>query len=277
MLRNDGVYPKHLPIRLVLHLQIVAYTLWLKILNFGSRSSITGETEVDVSITTYGVRTRRVWRTLETIGRGTSLPRSVVLWHEDAAVVRNPPPQLRRLTKRGLQIRHCLDYGPHKKYYPHVLHGDLDCPLVTADDDVLYPRSWLAGMVEVYRPDQVAAYRAHIMSDGPYSTWPLCEGTTPSENILATGVSGVIYPPDVLMALRSRQDAFLQVCPRADDFWLHYAAVATGVMIRQVSDSAATWWPTRPRQPGLWCSNVVDNDAVVKPVRDMWMRPSASS
>jgi hypothetical protein len=275
--RNNGRYRTGIVAKIFLHLQIALYTLCLKVVNLRSHRPITGNCDVDVSITTYGDRTRRVWRTLETIGRGTLLPRKIVLWHEDEAVVRNPPRTLRRLIDRGLTIKHCVDYGPHKKYFPYVMSEDLERPLVTADDDVLYPRGWLAGLVGSCRPDEVVAYRTKAMSDDPYASWPLCTSTVPSENLMATGVSGVLYPPKVLKVLRERGDEFMRVCPRADDFWLHYAAVASGVLTRQVSDSAATWWPIRPKERGLMHSNMLEggNDTISKAARKAWLEPRA--
>jgi hypothetical protein len=156
-----------------------------------------------------------------------------------------------------------------------VLEADLERPLATADDDVLYPRGWLAGLIAVYRPDEVAAYRAQVMSNGPYLSWLPCTTTVPSSNLLATGVSGVLYPPAVLEALRQRGDEFMNVCPRADDFWLHYASVASGVLIRQVSESTATWWPTRPKDRGLHLHNALNggNDAISQATERAWLHP----
>lgn len=276
-MRNNGRYPNTLFARLVLHAQIKFFKLYLNFINRASKRPITGSSPVDVSVTTYGVRTHQVWATLETIGRGSSRPARVILWHEDRAVVDHPPPALRRLQRRGLEIRHCTDYGPHKKYFPYVLECDLKRPLATADDDALYPRGWLAGLLAAYSPDHVAAYRAHRISGQPYRNWLPCTDTTPSRDILATGVSGIIYPPTVLAALRRRGSEFMSICPRADDFWLHYATVASGALIRQVSAEAATWWPAQPRQRGLWCSNQFDNDRIMKPTRDAWLGPSASA
>ena len=224
-----------------------------------------------MSLTTYGERTGAVWKTLETIGRGDLQPRRLVLWHADADVVRNPPPTLKRLVKRGLTLRHCRDYGPHKKYFPYVQEVTIQRPLVTADDDVYYPRGWLARLMAVYRPDQVAAYRAHVICDARYLNWPPCSSTEPAENILPTGVSGVIYPPSVLEVLRNQGDEFMRVCPRADDFWLHYAAVASGLLTRQVRETSATWWPSRLRDKGLWSANQFENDVVGERVRTAWL------
>lgn len=271
-MRNDGRQPTRLSAKVLLVVQIIIYTFWLKLVNLCSRRAIIGSSEVDVSLTTYGIRTRRVWRALETIGRGAALPRSVVLWHEDEAVVSNPPRSLRRLMQRGLQIKHCPDYGPHKKYFPHVMQGKPERPLVTADDDVFYPRFWLANLIAAHRPNEVTAYRTRRMTSGPYDTWPLCTDALPSENLLATGVSGVLYPVKVLNALRDGGDKFMQVCPRADDLWLHYAAVATGVPTRQVSEIAAKWWPVRPKERGLWHQNLGmgGNDSVATAVAEEW-------
>lgn len=279
-MRNDGRYPTRLAAKTLVHLQIFFYTMWLRAVNLYSRRLIISDSGIDVSITTYGARTRQVWKAIESIGRGSLLPHSIVLWHEDEAIVRNPPRALRRLVKRGLKIKHCVDYGPHKKYFPYVMEESLDRLLATADDDVLYPRSWLAGLLAVHRADQadqVVAYRARTMNDNSYMTWPLCTTTTASENIIATGVSGVLYPPRVLEALRRRGDAFMQVCPRADDFWLHYAAVAAGIPTRQVTDVAATWWPIRPKQRGLMDYNLAEggNDAISMAARQAWLSPPA--
>ena len=157
-----------------------------------------------------------MWKTIETIGAGSIKPRRVILWLDDAAALADPPPSLKRLQARGLEIRGCLDYGPHKKYFPYVneiLTEQPERTLVTADDDVAYPANWLKDLLNAHRPNQVTAFRARIRGDGPYSTWPLCDTTEPSEAVFATGTSGVAYPPAVLRTLRDRGDEFARVCP----------------------------------------------------------------
>ena len=77
----------------------------------------------------------------------------------------------------------------------------------------------------------------------------------------------------MLKVLRERGDEFMRVCPRADDFWLHFAAVATGVRTRQVSEIAAQWWPTRPKELGLMHYNQRNggNDAISMATRKAWL------
>ena len=228
-----------------------------------------------MSLTSYGTRIGTVWKTIETIGAGAVKPRRLILWLDDKSALADLPASLKRLRARGLEIRSCRDYGPHKKYYPYVCEIFPEEPartLVTADDDVFYPPNWLQELLEAHLPDEVTAFRARVRSDAPYRLWPTCTTTEPSERVFATGVSGVAYPPVLLQALRERGDQFTEICPFADDFWLHYAAVAKGVPIRQVRDSAALWWAMLVASThGLWDGEGTANDAVAERTRRAWL------
>ncbi|MFC7671596.1 hypothetical protein ACFQWH_00845 [Mycolicibacterium sp. GCM10028919] len=255
--------------------------LWPRLLLTNRRSTRSivgdgnGDGEANVSLTTYGKRTATVWKTIETIGSGTVRPRRLILWLDDAATVANPPATLQRLVSRGLEIRLCHDYGPHKKYFPYVQEIFPEEPsvtLVTVDDDAYYPPTWLEELLDAHRPNEVTAFRARIRGAGPYGSWPTCESREPSPRVFATGVSGVAYPPPLLRTLRERGDEFIEVCPRADDFWLHYAAVATGVPIRQVRETAALWWEMPiASNCGLWDRKGTANDAIAAKAESAWL------
>jgi hypothetical protein len=99
----------------------------------------------------------------------------------------------------------------------------------------------------------------------------MCTTTEASETVFATGVSGVAYPPELLGALRDRGEAFAQVCPRADDYWLHYAAVSMGIPVRQVRDVAAYFWPILlVASRGLWDGSGTANDAIAVQTQQAW-------
>jgi hypothetical protein len=51
---------------------------------------------------------------------------------------------------------------------------------------------------------------------------------------LATGVSGVIYPPAFLTVLKRTGSCFESCCPKADDIWLHVQALRSGYEVRQL-------------------------------------------
>jgi hypothetical protein len=220
---------------------------WLLICNRFSRKSVaTGEPGTVVSLTTYGRRVGAVHLAIESIARGRMQPSRLILWLDDAALFANLPRPLLRLERRGLEIRLCKNYGPHKKYYPYVESQKAFAhPLATADDDVIYPRSWLAGLLDAHRrfPRCVNCYRARLMTlrDGkvaPYREWPLCESPRPSFQTVATGVSGVIYPAALLSELKHAGTGFEARCPRADDLWLHVRAIRAGFQIRQMQPEA---------------------------------------
>lgn len=220
--------------------------LWLATLrarNAVARSKITGSAPVVVSLTTFGPRLGTVAYAIESIASGNRRPRRLILWLDDRDAYLRRPGSVRRLERRGLEVRLTSNYGPHTKYFPAlstVLSDGL--PLVTADDDILYPRRWLARLLDAAaaHPEQVNCYRASVVTVqgerlAPYVTWPRCTDTVASVTRFATGVSGVFYPRSMLVALHEHGDAFMRSCPRADDLWLHWVALNTGVEVRQIS------------------------------------------
>ncbi|MEO8003687.1 MAG: hypothetical protein ABI771_02195 [Betaproteobacteria bacterium] len=206
-----------------------------------------------VSMTTYGKRLETAFFAIESIARGSLLPSRLILWIDETDVLARLPLPLRRLQERGLEILPTSNFGPHKKYFPYVQASNaFDRPLVTADDDVIYPQDWLEGLQRAYdaRGDLIHCYRANVVKmdgDGfaPYRTWGRCSDTGESFLNFATGVSGILYPPEFLAYLKRQGNGFLECCPRADDVWLHAAALRSGVMIKQVT-SIWTEYPSIP-------------------------------
>jgi hypothetical protein len=228
-----------------------------------------------VSMTTYGDRLNTVHLALESIAEGAMLPSRMILWLDDEVAFRNRSSCLRRLEDRGLEILLTENYGPHKKYYPYVDSTEkFSTPLVTADDDCLYPASWLSGLANSFNdnPEVVSCYRAHTVglidnTVAPYSSWAPCKSSEPSFLHFATGCSGTIYPARLLKSLKAAGNSFRVVCPKADDVWLHAQALRAGIKIRQVGR-----WPLRfpivpgTEQSGLFLSNVSlgQNDRQIK-------------
>ncbi|MBG6214551.1 MAG: hypothetical protein LH475_09490 [Cryobacterium sp.] len=242
----------------------------LRLTNRLSRRAVTGSGAVVVNLTSFGHRIDLVFYALETIAAGRVRPRRLILWLDDTTTVTHPPATLRRLQRRGLEIRSCPDFGPHKKQYPYALTGPT-LPLVAADDDVLYPRTWLAELLEAAarHPLDITGQRAHTITfDGdrvaPYSEWVAARGTAASFRTLCTGVSGIYYPLGLLDALRAEGDAFLRVAPRADDLWVYSVGVRHGIRARQVGESQAEYPAIPGSQRGtLYRLNVTEggNDA----------------
>lgn len=197
-----------------------------------------------VSLTTYGNRIYGVHLVIESIGRGQMRPSRVILWLDDASLFDNLPIGIRRLQKRGLEVKFCDNYGPHKKYYPYLESlQEVSAPLVTADDDLLYPRYWLKRLVGAFQrfPDVVNCHRARVIKLNQhgiarYESWKLAESTDASFCNFSVGVGGALYPLPLQRALKQAGTAFLKCCPQADDVWLHLQALRCGYKVRQISD-----------------------------------------
>jgi len=223
-----------------------SWVAWLGLVNRFRRSQVTAPGGPVVSLTTYGKRIRTVHCTIESIAKGRMLPSRLILWLDDTDAFANLPEPLRRLQRRGLDIRLAKNYGPHTKYYPYLEREDaFATPLVIADDDNLYPNFWLKALVEAFNefPEFVNCHRARVIAVnetglGKYADWRLCSSTDPSFRHLATGVSGVIYSPPFLAVLKRAGRGFEACCPKADDLWLHVQALRAGLKVRQIGPQA---------------------------------------
>ena len=220
--------------------------IWLRLRNRFDRSQIIGPGGPVVSLTSYGKRVETVYLVIESIASGSLLPSRCILWLDEKPLVDSLPEELRRLQRRGLEIRLCQNYGPHTKYYPYLESSHkCEAPLVTADDDILYPKDWLKRLVGEYHqfPDVVNCHRARVIAmnhDGiaKYESWRHAESTDQSMAHFALGVGGVLYPPRLQERLKQEGNAFLSCCPKADDVWLHVQALRAGFKIRQIAPTA---------------------------------------
>ena len=215
----------------------------LRVRNRLSSAPVLGQVPVVVSLTSYGARVDTVAYAVESIAAGRVRPRRLILWLDDAARYQTRPAALRRLESRGLEILLTTDWGPHKKYFPALpIASAASLPLVTADDDILYPRFWLTRLWAAAQraPDIIHCYRAHVvLTDGdriaPYGAWLRRRDTLASVANFATSGSGVYYPPAMVQALLSRGTDFTERAPRADDIWLNWVALRSGIPIRQLA------------------------------------------
>ena len=210
----------------------------------GGRDSI----DVVVSLTSYGKRLGIVHLTILSLMRQSVRPDRIVLWldAEEGAV----PESLKELEKYGLDIRYeCEDLKGHKKYF-WALREFADQCVITVDDDVMYPADTVASLMAAHKryPDAVVARRVNRMvlaggSLAPYVDWEFewHEDDAPRDDLLATGVGGVLYPPHCF------GDRAFDLGPIAgtglgnDDLWLKANEIIDG---RKVA-----WAPCRPIHP----------------------------
>jgi hypothetical protein len=226
---------------------------------FSTVSGVTTEPRripVIVSLTTIAERLARVPFGIEGLLRQTVKPDRLILWL-DEKLARRVPALLRRQTRRGLEIRLVEDMGPHTKIIP-ALKAFPGCTVVTADDDVFYPKCWLGELLAAHErePRSITCHRAHFMVTDeagkvlPYRQWDsLSPGRIgPSLRLFPTGVSGVLYPPDALHPEVFNREIFQNICPKADDVWLKAMSLLNNVPCQKVRPLSRGWRLVRGTQ-----------------------------
>jgi GT2 family glycosyltransferase len=208
---------------------------------------------VVVSFTSYPARIQIAAAAAASLLRQDAKPDAVVLWLDEADFPRRDadlPPVFDALRRRGLDVRWCRPgLRSYKKLVPS-LETWPDAVLVTADDDIFYPRDWLGGLLAAHRihPSDIAAYRVRrIVFDAlcrprPYAQWPLNEPEsegTPPVSLLPTTGGGVLFPPRSLHPDATDEATFLRVAPAADDLWFWAMAARNATRVRRVLSAAS--------------------------------------
>lgn len=95
-----------------------------------------GNTEIIVSLTTYGRRLYRVHLTIESLMQQSMKANRIVLWLSDEFKDTLPQTLLKQ-TKRGLDIRYCKDIRSYTKLVPSLREFP-EATIITVDDDIIY-------------------------------------------------------------------------------------------------------------------------------------------
>lgn len=200
------------------------------------------EYPVVVSLTTYGKRLNDVYLTIESIMRGTMKPNKIILWLEESLVKDKLPEVLKRQMKRGLEIKYTKDILSYKKIIPtlRLLPSSI---IITIDDDVIYKFDMVERLFQSYEkePKAIHANRVHAMTFSsdrklqPYNNWNWgIETECLSQYNFATGVGGILYPPNSLNEEALNEQVFMKLCPYGDDIWLFAMGHLNGYNIKKV-------------------------------------------
>ena len=141
------------------------------------------------------------------------------------------PDELQDMIRDGrVIIRWCRDLGPHKKYF-FIAQEMPNATIITIDDDALLTRyqTELLLLSYVRHPECVSTMRGHFIPTDDNGAFPRyvdwVQNTDlildqPSMQLLATGLSGVLYPPNCWAEKMLNEDVIQRICPFTDDLWL---------------------------------------------------------
>ncbi|TBL88146.1 hypothetical protein EYY95_09890 [Hafnia alvei] len=194
-----------------------------------------------ISLTSYHKRFGTLHLVLESFFYQKLKPREIHLWlsKKDLDINGGIPKRIKRLENDGLII-HIKndDIGSYKKlsYINDLLIQVTGIKhVITADDDVLYPKYWSEELLLKSMKDNcVSCFRGHDLRiyngifDYKKSMSLNVSGSEPNYSLLPTGCSGVAYPIGSISREVSSSDKFLSVAPKADDIWYKAMTLKNG-------------------------------------------------
>ena len=222
--------------------------------------------ECVVSLTSYGKRLNSLHLTLISILTQSVQPKKVIVW---LATGEHLTRELNALSPY-VSFRFCDDLRSYKKLIP-TLKLELELPIVTFDDDVIYPVDQLERLYQTYlaNPKTVICHRAHeirFTSKGllPYNEWVFDSSEQGESKVLIPiGIGGVLYPPGCFTKEVTNESLFMELCPNADDIWFKYMALKNGVKTKLVSNPTPYkdyLHVAGTEQNSLWKLNKTAND-----------------
>jgi hypothetical protein len=196
-----------------------------------------GKNGFALSLTSWTPRLQSLPLTLISLLDQKVAAREIHVWLTVEDLGRLRPSVLEAFGAHGVSFQTCKNLGPHKKWLP-MLQIAYEHPFVICDDDIFYPRSWLASLLEEDRPDAYVGTRIHRMAArGPelagYESWNRDIGWDgkPSEWNFITGCGGAVIHPSRIGADFRDWGRIQNACPKADDIWLKAAHLAAGIPV----------------------------------------------
>lgn len=192
--------------------------------------------KIIVSMTSYFNRFPTLALCLKTILCQTVKPDKIILYltRDDE---KRLPPEIQNLKKYGLDILITdEDIKPHKKYYYAMKDFPNDI-IITVDDDIIYDRRLIEKLLATHEkfPNYVIAGRAKKIDwtqkrFKKYEDWALYDKEdTPSINLLATGVGGILYPKNSKMRGEMTNRDKIKEYVSVDDLWLKAIEIINNV------------------------------------------------
>ncbi len=192
-----------------------------------------------ISLTSFPPRMENLWIVVDLLMRQTVRPAAVYLClYEGDFPGKKLPSSLDPYLERGLQVLWAEeDMKPHLKYF-YAFRKEAEGlvrPVMTADDDLFYAPDTASRLLRLHAayPEAVCANIVRRIEGEHYAGWPLLtEAAGPSEDLLALGFGGVLYPPAFFRfgPLYDREK-ILRTSLKADDLWLKHIERKAGIPV----------------------------------------------
>ena len=210
----------------------------------GINHNIEGNEQIIVSLTSFPERMDDIKYCLYSLLTQSFKPNKVILWlanEEFPNKEEDIPQSVLNLKENGLTIKWCENYRSYKKLIPTLKEYPNSC-IVTADDDLYYPKDWLQNLYEdhINYPKNIISTRCrNIQLDDEnnfkkYNQWKVAtEGNNISYLNFPTNGAGTLFPPHSLNEKVTDDKLFRKLCPNTDDIWFWTMAVLNKTKIKK--------------------------------------------
>ncbi|ETI61515.1 hypothetical protein [Marinomonas profundimaris] len=201
-----------------------------------------GENQIPliVTLTSIPSRLEKIDLTIRSILNQSHKPEKIILWL-NRALENHIPKKLSDLQGEIFKIEYEELTCSHRKLI-YSLTSFPEKPLVTCDDDLIYPSNWLKSLYDDHLrfPKSIIANECRMISyneDGelqPYKMWKTVKDKGISNpKLLPIGYGGVLYPEKTLHSDTINKEIFLKLTPKADDLWFKMMSFLNGTEVRR--------------------------------------------
>ena len=238
--------------------------------NYGLNRTEQRSKKIIVSLTSYNKRFITLPLCLKSLLWQTVKPDKIILYltEKDNLSTTN---QIKELEKFGIEIKVVKDdLKPHKKYY-FAMQNYPNSIVITVDDDVIYDKNLIKRLLLKHNryPKAIVTDRARIITTSKngflaYKTWNLAKNLSePSLKLLATGVGGVLYPPQLLNTDLLFDVYYIKEYISVDDLLLKTVEILSGIptvtSINDCNHSKYTEIPSSDQEVALSKDNLDKN------------------
>lgn len=198
-------------------------------------------TDFIVSLASYSKRIETLHICLDSLFSQTLQPRKVLLYIDESVRLSALPNSIISFLSKGLEIFQVSSrLKSHNKYF-YAFSKYENTIIITVDDDVIYNPNLLYNLMESYIrfPNSISASRVHYITFDehhkicPYQNWlfEYSQLLTPSMRLLATGVGGILYPPQIMPKETLDASRIIDLSLSADDIWLKFMQIKENIPV----------------------------------------------
>ena len=231
-------------------------------LRYGVKITRKNTLPVIVSLTSIPSRLSTLDIVITSLLSQTHPPKQIILWLNTDLKSRLPR-RLLALENGIFEIRYGEGTSSYRKLLP-TLKQFPDATIVTCDDDMIYPDSWLNNLYKCHlsHPHFVLSQVGRMISRNKnqeleeYKKWKFIRHESIEDNFLPIGCGGVLYPVGTFTEEVFNEDKYMKLSPTADDLWFKAMSYLNGKKSYCVSEKATPIPVLRAQKKSLGKNNV---------------------